>query len=76
MGWFVEHLAAKHEREVRESLERLAIENIARRNLAMAYALGMIDWFQYLELCRTIGGPSVGEVITRIMATNQVKKVS
>lgn len=71
MGWFVEHLAAKHEREVRESLERLAAANIERRNLALAYALGMIDWFQYLELCRTVGEPAVGEVIARIMATRK-----
>lgn len=74
MGWYTEYIAAKYEKETAESIDRLYLENNARRNLAMAFQLGMIDWFQYLALCREIGQPStVAQEVERVFALRNKK---
>lgn len=61
MGWYAEHVTRKFDQEnpkqkcplcARQQLGFDIDEFMRIRNAVMALQMGVINWFQYLEICR------------------------
>jgi hypothetical protein len=54
MGWYIDYVMDKWERELADFETRVHDEIVQKQNLATAYAIGTIDEAQYLELLKGV----------------------